>query len=285
MKLLKTMKELVNQISKDLAVTKGEAELILATLLDRPRFEIYLNNKIDDTNLKILKMKLLQLKKGVPIEYITKKVHFLNYVFRIYPGVFIPRLETEYFTELIEKLPEFTPQKILEIGTGCGAISIVLAAVFPSATLTATDVSEIALSCARENLEKYNLQKRITLKQCNLYDGIAETFDLIVSNPPYIPHARLESLPKSVKEFEPIVAINGGKGGLQFICRLVREGMRHLKRNGIMALEIDEDEVSPLQRYLSSNISVPFSFKKDLFGRFRYLFIGNSKNEKNKNNS
>jgi release factor glutamine methyltransferase len=279
------MRELVNQISKDFAVTKGEAELILATLLDRPRFEIYLNNKIDDTNLKLLKTKLLQLKKGVPIEYITKKVHFLNYVFRVYPGVFIPRLETEYFTELIEKIPEFTPQRILEIGTGCGAISIVLAAVFPHATLTATDVSDIALSCARGNIEKYKLQKRITLKQCNLFDGITETFDLIVSNPPYIPRARLESLPKSVKEFEPIVAINGGEGGLQFIYRLVGEGMCHLKRNGIMALEIDEDEVSPLQEYLSSNISVPFSFKKDLFGRFRYLFIGNSENEKNKNNS
>ena len=279
------MKELVNQISKDLAVTKGEAELILASLLDRPRFEIYLNSKIDATNLKLLKMKLLQLKKGVPIEYITKKVHFLNYVLRIYPGVFIPRLETEYFTELIEKIPEFTPQKILEIGTGCGAISIVLAAVFPNATITATDVSEIALSCAQENIEKYDLQKRITLKQCNLFDGITETFDLIVSNPPYIPHARLESLPKSVKEFEPIVAINGGEGGLQFIHRLVVAGMCHLKRDGIMALEIDEDEVSPLQRFLSSSISVPFSFKKDLFGRFRYLFIGNSENEKNKNNS
>ncbi len=285
MKPLKTMKELVNQISKDLAVTKGEAELIIATLLDRPRFEIYLNSKIDDTNLKLLKTKLLQLKKGVPIEYITKKVHFLNYVFRIYPGVFIPRLETEYFIELIEKIPHFAPQNILEIGTGCGAISIAFAEIFPNATITATDVSENALSCAQENIEKYNLQKRITLKQCNLFDGITESFDLIVSNPPYIPRARLESLPKSVKEFEPIVAINGGEGGLQFIRRLIREGMCHLKNNGIMALEIDEDEVSPLKQFLKSNISVSFSFKKDLFGRFRYLFIGNSENEKNKNNS
>ncbi|KPL15928.1 hypothetical protein AMJ74_00280 [candidate division WOR_3 bacterium SM1_77] len=278
------MKELVRQISKDLKVTRGEAELILASLLDRPRFGIYSNNKIDDTTRKFLKMKLLQLKQGVPIEYITKKVYFLNYVLRIYPGVFIPRLETEYFIELIEKMPYFAPKEILEIGTGCGAISIALAGVFPNATITATDVSEIALSCAQENIETYNLQKRMTLLRRNMFDGISETFDLIVSNPPYIPRSRLQSLPKSVKEFEPIVAIDGGENGTHFIHKLIKAGRPHLNEDGIMAVEIDESQVKPLQKFLSSNISTPFSFKKDLFSRFRYLFLRNFKNEKSKNN-
>ncbi len=278
------MKEFVKQISKDLKVSRDEAELILASLLDRPRFEIYFNDKIDETTLKFLKMKLLQLKKGLPIEYITKKAYFLNYVLHIYPGVFIPRLETEYLTELIRNIPYFTPNEILEIGTGCGAISIALAGIFPNATITATDVSEIALSCAQENIRTYNLQKRVMLLRHNMFDGISRTFDLIVSNPPYIPRSRLQSLPKSVKEFEPIVAIDGGDKGTHSLYKLIRAGRAHLNENGIIALEIDASHVKPLQKFLRTNVSMPFSFKKDLFGRFRYLFLGNFKDEKNKDN-
>ncbi len=268
------MRELVKEISKDLKVSKGEAELILASLLDRPRFEIYFNDRINDTTRKFLKMKLLQLKKGVPIEYITKKVYFLNHVLRIYPGVFIPRIETEYFIELLEKIPDFAPKEILEIGTGCGAISIALAGIFPKATIIATDVSEIALSCAQENIEACNLKTRVTLLRCNMFDGISKNFDLIVSNPPYIPRSRLKALPKSVKEFEPIIAIDGGDKGIRFLSKLIDAGMSYLKKKGIMALEIDENHIRPLQKFLGSSISNHFSFKKDLFGRFRYLFIG-----------
>lgn len=278
------MKEFVKQISKDLMVSRDEAELILASLLDRPRFEIYFNDKIDDTTMKFLKMKLVQLKKGIPIEYITKKAYFRNYVLHIYPGVFIPRLETEYLTELIEEIPCFTPKEVLEIGTGCGAISIALAGIFPHATITATDVSEIALTCARENIRTYNLQTRVTLLRHNMFDGISGMFDLIVSNPPYIPRSRLQSLPKSVKDFEPIVAIDGGDKGTRSVYELIEAGSTHLNEGGIMALEIDSNHVKPLRKFLRANISMPFSFKKDLFGRVRYLFLGSSKNEKNKNN-
>ncbi len=279
------MRELVKQISEDFKISRSEAELILASLLERPRFEIYLKNKVDSDTLKILKMKLMQLKKGVPIEYITKKVHFLNFLLRIYPGVFIPRLETEYLIELIERMPNFSPQKILEIGTGCGAISIALAAAFPKATIFATDVSENALACASENIENYNLRKQINLLRCNMFDGLSTTFDLIVSNPPYIPHTRLKSLPKSVKEFEPILAISGGKRGIQFVNRLIQRGVSHLNPDGVMAIEIDEEEMDSLQTFLEMNITTSFFFKKDLFGRFRYLFIGNFENEESKNNS
>ncbi len=119
------MKEIIKEVSKKLQITKDEAELIIATLLDRPRFSIYLNNEIDQDTAAMLKIKLRQLKHGVPIEYITKKVQFMDYLLNIQPGVFIPRLETEYFVELIGRLV-VAPKKILEIGTGCGAIAISL---------------------------------------------------------------------------------------------------------------------------------------------------------------
>ncbi len=279
------MKEIVKQVREDFDIARNEAELIVASLLERPRFEIYMNTEVNNNTLAVLKMKLMQLRKGIPIEYITKKAHFLNYVLRIYPGVFIPRLETEYFIELIQKLPNFNPQKILEIGTGSGAIAIALAHVFPNAHIVATDVSSSALDCASENREKYGLRKQIHLLQCSMFDGILTNFDLIVTNPPYIPHSRLKYLPKSVTDFEPIVAINGGKKGVQFITKLIQEGIQYLNPGGIMAIEIDESEVKILQIFLKRNIVQSFIFNKDLFSRIRYLFIGNIKNEECKNNS
>lgn len=271
------MKEIVKQVSKDLEISSGEAELIVASLLEKPRFGIYFNNKLDTETKKILNMKLIELKNGVPIEYITKKVQFLNFLLCIYPGVFIPRLETEYFIELIEKFTNFCPEKILEIGTGAGAICIALATIFPKAKIIATDISQNAIDCALENIEQYNLTEQIHLLHCNMFEGLSGKFDMIVSNPPYIPHSRLKSLPKSVKHFEPILAINGGEEGIQFIKRLILQGKDYLNPGGQIAIEIDETEVKILQKFFETNISTPFYFKKDLFGRFRYLFIGNCK--------
>jgi release factor glutamine methyltransferase len=279
------MKEIVKQVSEDFSISRDEAELIVATLLDQPRFEMYLNNKVDADTLKLLNMKLSQLKGGMPIEYVTKKVQFMNFSLHIYPGVFIPRLETEYFIELTTKLANFHPKRVLEIGTGTGAISIALATLFPEANFIATDISQPALKCALENVEKYNLKKQITLVGCDMFKAISKQFDLIISNPPYIPLSRLQSLPKSVKEFEPLSAIDGGKQGVQFITRFIQKGKLYLNPQGGMALEIDEDGIKILENFLKNNVSYDFFFKKDLFGRFRYLFIGNFKNEESKNSN
>ncbi|MBA7551913.1 Release factor glutamine methyltransferase [subsurface metagenome] len=180
------MKEIVKQVSDDFKISSGEAELIVASLLEKPRFGIYFNNRMDINTKKILNMKLIQLKKGVPIEYITKKIQFRNFLLRIYPGVFIPRLETEYLIELIEKFVNLRPEKILEIGTGSGAICITLATIFPKAKIIATDISQNAINCASENIERYNLTEQINLLHCNMFEGLTTKFDLIVTNPPYI---------------------------------------------------------------------------------------------------
>jgi len=267
------MKELIAQVSKDFKIARGEAELIVASLLDQPRFEIYLNGKIDRNLMKILKLKLIQLRKGVPIEYITKKVQFLNYLLRIYPGVFIPRLETEYFIELITKIVKTRPHKILEIGTGSGALSIALAHIFPQSMIIATDICRNAINCAQENIQNCDLMNQIQLLRTDMFEGISTKFDLIVSNPPYIPHSRLKQLPSSVKNYEPMAAIDGGKDGVQFIGRLITYGVDFLNADGMIAIEIDEEEVIILRKLLERCKVKSYFFKKDLFGRFRYLFI------------
>ena len=181
-------------------------------------------------------------------------------------------------------MPNFNLKKILEIGTGCGAISIALANLFPEAHIFATDVSPSALECASQNIDKYELHKQIYLLRCSMFDGILTKFDLVVTNPPYIPRSRLKSLPKSVLDFEPIVAIDGGERGVHFINKLIQEGENYLNPKGVMAIEIDESEVEILRIFLMKTTTQSFFFKKDLFGRNRYLFIGNFENEECKNN-
>lgn len=268
------MKEVIRKLSKDFNLSIEETELLASTLLKRPRFEIYLSQKFDPILVKNLRLKFTLIKNGVPVEYITKQVQFLKYVLVLYPGVFIPRLETEYFVEQICKLIEFKPRRICEIGTGCGAIAIALADFFKEAEIFATDICELALHNAQENILKYNLGNRIKLIRADLFTAFKkQTFDLIVCNPPYISRERIKELPKSVRDFEPRRALDGGVGGTVFIKKLIDQGHIYSKYSTNIALEIDEDEMKDLDLYLKRQCE-NFFFFKDLFGRIRYLFIG-----------
>lgn len=275
------MKKVVKELSKEFDLDIGEIELIVSALLRKPRFELYLSNNVDEKLSAFLRLKLMQLKNGVPIEYITKEVQFLKYYLQIYPGVFIPRLETEYFIELITELINFSPARICEIGTGSGAIAIALADFFPEAEIIATDICSLAIQNAQKNISMLNLKEKIKLLRADLFHSFSYgVFDLIVCNPPYIPTERINFLPKSVRDFEPRRAIDGGFGGTAFIKKIIRQAPAYLikKRSGI-ALEIDEDEADSLDGYLKGRFTHYF-FCKDLFGRTRYLFIGDFRTKK-----
>jgi release factor glutamine methyltransferase len=273
------MRELIKAVSNELNVDRNEAELVVAALMDRPRFELYMKSTLDENEKEILWSRIMQLKEGMPIEYITERTQFLDSTLKILPGVFIPRVETEYFAEIIPKHVTQRPERILEIGTGCGAISIGLARKYPEAEILATDISSRAIENAHYNIEQFQLESRISLLQCNMYESFKGTFDLIVSNPPYVPHARMVKLPKSVREFEPLAAIDGGEHGVQFIEKLIVQGIDHLSTRGIMAVEIDEDSVGILKTFLKNRHIESFVFRKDLYNKYRYLFIGASHEE------
>ncbi len=274
------MKEVVRKLSKEFNLSIDETELIVSTLLDRPRFELYLKPDIDDCVDNLLRLKFFLIKNGVPIEYITKKVQFLNYTLNIIPGVFIPRLETEYFVELIASLIGFKPKSICEIGTGCGAISIALAELFPEAKFIATDICPLAMENAQKNIVSLNLSERITLVRADLFSCFSKSaFDLIVCNPPYVPAERIDILPKSVRDYEPRKAIDGGKNGTEFIRKIVDNAGFFLKKDNGIALEIDEEQEQELHLYLKSR-TLNYFFRKDLFGKIRYLFIGNFLNRR-----
>jgi release factor glutamine methyltransferase len=268
------MRELVTAVSKELAIARDEAELVIATLMNRPRFELYMSDVLEDKEKDILWSKIVQLRKGVPIEYVTRRVQFRDHTLRIRPGVFIPRLETEYFAEIIPKMLTQEPKRILEIGTGCGAISVALARFFPHAEILATDISQVALENARENIDELGLNAQISVIRCNMFGGLTGKFDLIISNPPYVPSTRLHELPRSVREFEPLVAIDGGIGGLEFIKRIILSSREYLDDAGVVALEIDEESVEALKKFLGRGNIVSYAFCRDLFNKYRYLFTG-----------
>ena len=276
---LSSTRELVKAASKELGVDRSEAEFVIAALMSQPRFEIYLKNSVDEDDRFIIWSRIQQLKSGIPLEYVTKRVQFLEHTLSVRHGVFIPRIETESLIDLLPKILPSSPGRVLEIGVGCGAISIALAHLYPDADIVATDISELAIANAAENLKSFGLESRISLLCCDMFDGIAGRFDLLVSNPPYVPRSRIKLLPKSVREFEPLKAIDGGKHGVQFIEKLVKGGMNYLTAGGVMALEIDEDSVKRLRKFMFCNNIGSFVFRKDLFNKHRFLFIGANNEE------
>lgn len=280
---MSNMRELVRAVCEQLEIDRNEAELVVASLLNRPRFELYMNEDIDEAEKSMLWSRVMRLRQGVPLEYITGRVQFRDLTLCIQPGVFIPRLETEHFVELIPAVMQQNPRKILEIGTGCGAIAVALARIYPDAVIIATDISAAAIESARRNVDKMHLGQQISVVQCDTYDGIHGEFDLIVSNPPYVPSERLPLLPRSVRDFEPIAALDGGEHGVGFIKRLIIESSARLSKTGVIALEIDEESVSVLRNLLASNGFGSFRFVKDLFNKYRFLFVG-ALNEKSKDN-
>ena len=271
---LKNMQELVKQVSRKLSIDVGDAEYVIASLLGRARFELYMPDEISDPVRTAVMSRVEQMEPGMPAEYLAGSVQFRDHTLRISPGVFIPRAETEYLVEVIKNSMPDVPRRVLEIGTGSGAISIALASVYPGALIVATDVSALSLDNARQNISDHALESRIDLVQCDMYDGLVGEFDLIVSNPPYIPRSRLQELPRSVREFEPMLALDGGEQGIEFSQKLILEGRRYLPGDGVMALEIDEEAVESLKDFLDKHGISPVCFVKDLFGVYRYLFIG-----------
>lgn len=267
------MKNIIARTCKTLGVTRNRAELIVATLLEKPRHEIYMHAVGDDRDRWLLNARLTQLQKNIPLEYLTKKVQFRDYDLALEPGVFIPRIETEYLIDVIANEVSRPPRRILDIGTGSGALAIALAMHFPTASVIATDISPSAIRCARKNIHMHRLESRISLICCSVFEGLDGTFDLIVSNPPYIPSARITSLPGSVRDHEPRIALDGGIEGTRVIETILSQAKQHTGKDSTIALEIDDSEATPLQELLDTDHGVSYSLQKDLFGRIRYLIV------------
>ena len=174
-----------------------------------------------------------------PFQYITGRQEFWGLDFVVTPDVLIPRPETEILVEAaIGILTGLEDPRFCEIGIGSGCISVSVLNAVASANAVGIDISEAALAVARSNAERHGVLQRIEFRSGDVFSGLDEQFDLIVSNPPYIPDEDFDALQAEVRDFEPHSALNGGLGGLEILELVVSGSPRYLKQQGELLLEI-----------------------------------------------
>ena len=184
-----------------------------------------------------------------PLSHILGSVGFWTLELEVNGDVLTPRADTETVIEaaLDTFLDRSAPLNILDIGTGSGAIALALLSEFPSARAIATDLSESALAVAARNAQRNGLAERLTLVKTHWTDGLDGSFDLIVSNPPYIATSVIDTLEPEVKRFEPRLALDGGVEGLDPYGHLIGEAKRLLSPRGVAVFEIGFDQGAALQ--------------------------------------
>ena len=190
-----------------------------------------------------------------PIQYITGEQEFYGLTLRVTPAVLIPRPETEHLVEaVLAELNLAQPLRILDVGTGSGAIAIALAFHLPNAQITAVDLSAAALEVAAANTARHALAGRIRYLKSDLLDAFPPDeapFAAIVSNPPYVPAADRASLHPQVRDHEPAAALFAGPDGLDIYRRLIPQARAALQPNGLLALEIGHGQSEAIASLLS----------------------------------
>jgi release factor glutamine methyltransferase len=186
-----------------------------------------------------------------PVQYITGVQEFFGLPFEVLPAVLIPRPETEHLVEaLLERFDRQSDPRILDVGTGSGAIAVALANALPRSQVTAVDLSPAALEVARRNAQRHGVADRVTFLLSDLLAAVGgKEFDAVVSNPPYV--AEGEVLEPQVANYEPHSALYAGKTGLEIYERLIPQAAKVLKPQGWLMLEIGYGQSSALQRLLS----------------------------------
>jgi release factor glutamine methyltransferase len=206
--------------------------------------------------------------QGEPIQYITGEAEFYGLPFHVNRGVLIPRPETEHAVEkTLELAAQFAAPRIVDIGAGSGAIAIALAHKLLAASITATDLSPAALAIAKDNAARNSLADRIRFLHGNLLEPVAgEQFEIVVSNPPYVPEADRESLSVEVRDYEPAQALFAGEDGLAIYRRLIPAAFRALVAGGFVVLEIGYGQQASVQSLLEDAGFAQIEFTADLQG-------------------
>jgi release factor glutamine methyltransferase len=217
---------------------------------EQSRFEEYLNRRA----------------AREPLQYIRGTQEFYRLEFDVAPGVLIPRPETEILVEnAIGLLKDEAGPWLCEVGVGTGCISISVLYEVRQAFATGLDISDTALELTRKNALKHGVSERLKLEQSDIFGALAdEKFDLIVSNPPYIPKSEYDLLQPEVRDFEPAAALTDGGTGLSIIEKIVVEAPKYLRSGGFLLMEIGFGQAEKVAQIFSSPIWPGFEILPDL---------------------
>jgi release factor glutamine methyltransferase len=254
-----------------------EAEVLLAHALRVERLELYLHPErlLHPQERARFRELVRQRHAGTPLAYLLGTAQFMNVTLQVNPSVLIPRVETEELVEHILRDLHPLPKDLhlLDLGTGSGAIAIALAKQWPQSHALAIDISTSALALARENAKLNGVAGQIAFVCSDWFSAVDGQFDLIVSNPPYIPTEDLTTLPKEVAAHEPRRALDGGPRGLREIERIVREAPRFLRPGGRLYLEIGSPQAKDVCRLLEETSAFSrMEVHRDLAGRDRIVY-------------
>jgi release factor glutamine methyltransferase len=247
-------------------------ELLLAHLLKKKRLELYLEfeRALDEPTLERLREFVRRRAASEPLQYIIGSAEFCGLEFAVDRRVLIPRPETEH---LVEVTLERKPQRIVDVGTGSGCIAVTLAKRLPAAQVWAIDSSADALDVARANAIRHGAEKNIRFLAGNLLHALPAgvTVDVVVSNPPYIASGELATLPKEVRDFEPVQALVAGVDGLEAYRQLIPQAVARLTPAGCVVLELGTGQRGAVERLLSDAGCAVSSVVKDLQGHERVI--------------
>ncbi|WP_425398336.1 peptide chain release factor N(5)-glutamine methyltransferase [Aeoliella sp.] len=256
-----------------------EAEVLLAHCRGCQRILLY--TAFDEPASEELREKFRALVRqraaGTPVAYLVGKREFYSLDFEVTPDVLIPRPETEL---LVVALLDHAKEQgragdelaIADVGTGSGIIAVCVAKNLKAANVTALDLSPKALAVAQRNAEKHNMADRVAFFESDLFAAVdGATFDFIASNPPYITTAELAELDKSVREFEPMLALDGGADGTTVIERLIDEAATRLKPGGVLLMEISPMIAARVEQLVSDSPLELLKTLKDLDGHARIV--------------
>lgn len=205
---------------------------------------------------------------GEPLDRITGKREFYSMNFTLNEATLSPRADTE---ALVDAALAYKPRRILDIGTGTGCVVLALLANLPTATAIATDISARALEQARANASAHGLHSRVTFVETNFVEGVSGPFDVIVSNPPYIPTAEIDTLAPEVKNYDPRLALDGGADGLDAYRMLLRQAKTLLAPHGKLLFEIGAGQHNDIMALAIQAGWQALSPRADLAGILRVL--------------
>lgn len=246
-----------DKVFTDAEIETAELDWIMVEITGKKRSQLPLSGNFSEQESQNILSAIKKRLKQIPLGYIFGQSEFYGRNFKVTNSVLIPRMDTEILIEeaitQIKTLAELRKKNVsvLDIGTGSGAIAITLQKE-TDANLTAIDVSERALAVAKENAKI--LGADVEFIKSNLFENLAsKKFDIIVSNPPYIETATINSLQPEVKDHEPILALDGGEDGLDFYRKIIKEAPKHLNENGVIIFEIGYNQSQAVTNLLQSN--------------------------------
>jgi release factor glutamine methyltransferase len=250
---------------------RRDADLILAHVLrcDQAALLTHPERMLSANEAEQFETLLKRRLASEPVQYLTGTQEFFGLLFEVSPDVLIPRPETEHLVEaVLERFERDAHPRIVDVGTGSGAIAVAIAHALPRSRVTAVDLYPAALEIARRNAERHGVIDRVTLLQSDLLAAAGSTeFDVVVSNPPYIADA--EVLEPQVANYEPRSALYAGPTGLEIYQRLIPQAHRVLKKEGWLMMEIGYGQEAALGAMLGGWSEV--SFLPDLQGIARVV--------------